>query len=125
MTKLEKIRSLSDDHNLVEYLIKIKDKIPSDLNKAVEFFNGEYEREPSIEDYETPDCNCPNCNGNRIAYDNRSLDLTYNDYMDGLKYMCVDCGYCFHSTKTIKTLPLYDARRRLIVKDLFGKHGLT
>lgn len=124
MTKLEKIRSLSDDHSLVEYLIKIKDKIPNDLDKAIGFLQGEYEREPSIEDYATPDCNCPNCNGNRIAFDNRYQDLNYNDYMDGLLYMCLDCGYSFHSTKTIATLPLYGPDRKLIVKDLSEKYGL-
>lgn len=111
MLIFDKIKEMSIEE-LSHYLVENKGRL-KDVDDAFEFLSSEYIPKPTLDIYRVDGYCCRNCGGNRIAIDNMRYPFWDED---GMKYMCVDCGYCFHETKDINTIPLYDVYYNLYVR---------
>ena len=119
MLVFDRIKELSIDE-LAQYLVKNNSRLRYE-NDAFELLSSECIEKPTLDIYRVDDYCCRNCGSNRIALDNMHYPI-WDEW--GGKYMCVDCGYFFHETKDICTLPLYDAYYRLYVPELEKKFCL-
>ena len=117
MIVFDKIKEMPIEE-LAQYLVRNNDRLKND---AFEFLSSEYIGKSTLDIYRVDGYHCNNCGGNRIAFDN--MHYPFCDEW-GTKYMCVDCGYFFHETKDIHTLPLYDVYYKLYVPELEEKFNL-